>query len=582
MLYLYNTLNNTDFKSGRYVEFEEYLSENSVNVSKYSKEGGNIVYYPKFYRVRLLHQLSNGYLDLTKDIWTKFLATTRDTSTWFANTNFKYYCPSQYKGKLVSVLEIEDLYKFSLYGLPNIKLNLDNTYKFSLEMDVVPLNPTYKSQNGTITVPKIKFETWYNGQPDPDIKYEYTAYPYSTLKTYTLGEIVYTIIDNVRVYYRYKNATPGNNSTLTNIKYWEPYEYLTINNISASKKDSFINYRITPMLSTVGGTDIYEWSNKTIMDLPDEYINQYKIEGNRKITSEYDNVKFKRVDKNYNCDNTRGIKTYNEYILVNTKDEYLGADLKPSATPFIFLREGAISITTDSTIINSYTVTDRKPVLVFPAITSLSDNFVLDLFKIIEVEENSTKCVDITSRTISITFNIPMSVLTQVNLYQNNELVYTTSGITDSTIITDVNTIDPIVINVIRPGYRTIEEIIDPGSEYSVVLLAFIADVRFENLDTAYQMKWSCSEGLPVFSHSTIFYKLYTTNTNFNTEIVSQGLNIMESNIFQNSVTGTLQSADFIELGAVDLTGGVYLNCADGQCVIYQDVIFNKHVYWET
>jgi hypothetical protein len=68
-LYKYSVINTTDFKTGRYIVFNNSLAVHAENISQ-GVEG--IQFVPKFYKVKLYHQLNNGYLDLTQDIWSKY------------------------------------------------------------------------------------------------------------------------------------------------------------------------------------------------------------------------------------------------------------------------------------------------------------------------------------------------------------------------------------------------------------------------------------------------------------------------------------------------------------------------------
>jgi hypothetical protein len=73
-LYKKVIINDAFFKTTRYVKFEELFGEgtrDTSNISGYS-DPGVIQYNPLFYKVKLYHQMDNGYLDLTDNIWVKF------------------------------------------------------------------------------------------------------------------------------------------------------------------------------------------------------------------------------------------------------------------------------------------------------------------------------------------------------------------------------------------------------------------------------------------------------------------------------------------------------------------------------
>lgn len=585
MLYKYNTLNKENFKSGRYVEFEEYSGENTTNISRYIYEGLTIKYIPKFYKLKLLHQLNNGYLDLTYDVWSKFVVSSRSTPFWFSNSEFLYYCPSQYKGKLVTVLEIEDLYKFSLYNLPKIEPGTSiDTYKFSINVDAISQNPSdiltgiIKISNGVITIPELRLETWYNDPTVVDTKYEKTAFLYDPSAQYLIGDIVF---DDSRKYYR--NLHGVNTPNLSDTNNWEPYQYLTIDNIPLSKKDSLLNYRITPVLSLLGETTLYEGTTKTntIKDLPDEFINKYSIVGSIKITTEYDNIVFEKVKSNYTCDLTRGVKIYNEYILKNTSGLYLNNNLEVSDIPYIFLREGSTSQISNITpvVIGSYTLFNKKPELKRPVPISI-DEFVLELFEINDIEEQSPDCVLASDATLNINFNINMNPNTQVKLYQDDVLIYSINNVSTSGISPKIPINKATKIEVQRPGYKSIIETISAITEETTILLAFIADVFiYHPSDTTYQLSWKgYGVNLPTFTNNVVWYEvrlpigLYPAPITkiTNTSMRSDEFSILNGNVLEFVLT---------QPGIIDINATTYLNIKNsGTHVSYEGTIFTKYV----
>ena len=68
LLYQPTIINNENFKSARCITFESFSDLNTSNVSfDYFSEK-----VTKFYKVKLWHQLSNGFLDLTDDVINKY------------------------------------------------------------------------------------------------------------------------------------------------------------------------------------------------------------------------------------------------------------------------------------------------------------------------------------------------------------------------------------------------------------------------------------------------------------------------------------------------------------------------------
>ena len=68
LLYQPTIINNEFFKSSRYIKFSNFIDIDTSNVSYYYFTQDVI----KFYKVKLWHQLSNGFLDLTSDVVSKY------------------------------------------------------------------------------------------------------------------------------------------------------------------------------------------------------------------------------------------------------------------------------------------------------------------------------------------------------------------------------------------------------------------------------------------------------------------------------------------------------------------------------
>jgi hypothetical protein len=70
-LYKKVVVNSVDFKTSRFVTFENTIAPNTTNISRYDSQNGVASpdsYVPIFYKIKLYHQLHNGYLDLTDDV----------------------------------------------------------------------------------------------------------------------------------------------------------------------------------------------------------------------------------------------------------------------------------------------------------------------------------------------------------------------------------------------------------------------------------------------------------------------------------------------------------------------------------
>ena len=123
VLYKSTVINNGQFRAGNHITFsiKNPLLTDTSNISYYSFTNYiSSTYHPKIYKVRLLQQLSNGFIDLTDNVWLQYAnfkgypLNSDSVSFWFNDSNFKYYCPNNYKGKLAILVELEDLESFKL------------------------------------------------------------------------------------------------------------------------------------------------------------------------------------------------------------------------------------------------------------------------------------------------------------------------------------------------------------------------------------------------------------------------------------------------------------------------------------
>lgn len=166
-LYSPQIINNSNFRAGIYVKFSNLTTPIVDNISynaytydtitnEVTKDLADSV--RDIYKVRLLHQLSNGFIDLTDDVWesyAKYVYLTytneelnmgiNDIRFWFNDPNFKYYCPHNYKGKLALSVELESLDTFKV-APPAINYNVD-TENYELEFVI-----TYENQTSWNTI----------------------------------------------------------------------------------------------------------------------------------------------------------------------------------------------------------------------------------------------------------------------------------------------------------------------------------------------------------------------------------------------------------------------------------------------
>lgn len=111
-------INDTFFKSGRRIQFN--TDSENLNIDNVTTNLS-----PEFYIVKLLHQLDNGILDLTEDIWEQFIKhknTTGDSAThWLTSSTFFYYCPTRFKGKLLLQIIFDEPEYFRFSNSPKVE-----------------------------------------------------------------------------------------------------------------------------------------------------------------------------------------------------------------------------------------------------------------------------------------------------------------------------------------------------------------------------------------------------------------------------------------------------------------------------
>lgn len=117
-------LNDTLFKAGEYATFTS-VGLVSDNITRYTylnnlRTASDI----RIYNVKLYLQLTNGFIDLTTDVWNEFAQFKGGNITnqfWFNDPDFKYYCKSNFKGKLVLSIELEDIsFALNYYNVDQI------------------------------------------------------------------------------------------------------------------------------------------------------------------------------------------------------------------------------------------------------------------------------------------------------------------------------------------------------------------------------------------------------------------------------------------------------------------------------
>ena len=428
-LYRFKTINDAIFKSGRYVVFPD--SSNPLNVANLSRYNlGAVPQDKKFYKLKLYNQLNNGYLDLTLDIWDKYLAhePTNTEKYWFRDNTFRYYCPNQYKGKLALRLEIEDLDLFRIKGMTSVQ--------FVPEVDP---NPGYY-------ILKINVETKTSAS--------ISAQQYK-IKTRLEGEIEWSPEQIINL-----NVDDGDNV----------FSGIYSENINIDNSNKIIEYEIKP---------IFYFENTEIEEhlIPNEYVEKYTIRGKRIISTD---IEFIFSEETYECDNISFKKLVKKVSIKNLNDEYIDHYFNSSENKYIYILNTETA-DPDEVVIATYT----SDVNGYPIITPvISEGYVSDInnmFSSFPINRFNTSCQ---TTTITFNFNIPFDTcsLTVMSVKQGsvNQLISPTFLQTQGkpmngfTIEVQPGFLTEIIIS--RPGFELINDsFIISGSV--IKNYAFIANV---------------------------------------------------------------------------------------------------------
>ena len=360
-LYSPKIMNNDIFKSGRYVTFvSDPTFIDSTKTGWISHIDSTGKYAPRLYKVKLWHQLSNGLIDLTEDVMTKYkLFRSKSPSGkslfWFNQSNFAYFCPNQYKGKLALSMEIEPLVSFKLYEFPTLTFD-GNQYNFIIKV---------KGDSGTNTT--LKFS----------------------------GMSIKLIVDDIVK----QEIGMLDSGSITYDQYTDVYTATLFMPNNDTYKNKIVRYEIIPSLVIVDPFDEiptpYE-KNDYIESFPIEFRNNYIITGERFVTSEASTIVFDLVDGI--CNNETGIHTYQAAIIKNLSGQNLDSELNPTESTYAFVLDGFI---TSYNIIGKYTISvNGKPTVMTDPLPSVSED-IIQVFQDEIVSFESASCKQVTATIIT-------------------------------------------------------------------------------------------------------------------------------------------------------------------------------------
>ena len=565
-LYNFRTINNEFFKTGRYVSFigtELNGATGTENISRYTVSGQNQVWDPKFYIIKLYHQLNNGYLDLTDDIWEKYkthVGVTLQDLFWFEpDPTFMYYCPNQYKGKLAMSIEIQEIETFQLYGIPTIRF-VDQT-------DPTP---------DTFTL-EIKVEAVGNAVID---------------------------INNVIVTTTIEGNAPVTHAVTPVVS--EAGTYIAtfiLENIAITNQDKIIEYEIIPEFSYDGGV-INSF-------LPKQYTDKYIITGKRVISSEYD---FKFIDVETECDYVNYVKTSNVVRLADINGANIDVYLASSASQYVYLRVGEV-LPVGAIKIAEYTVgSTGYPVIAVSPAPIAGSSTVNSFFTTYKVQQYSDDC---SGATFTASFNMDMDLcsLTYIKVTQKGVTTTITPAILDGQAkpLNDVEfTIIPnyqVIVEIFRAGFEVINDSFYPSGDVSRKY-AFIANVvpKYElsgisGTPYAHYLFWEAERGTIQGSFNYLYYKNGETPNGYVSlamakekpagycNYISAKRNVT-NNVFVTGDTMTIENPDLLTEAYVNIPNNIYygskparmyscgVDCLDDPGVGYTDVdiIFRRSI----
>lgn len=307
---LYKTfvINESNFKSGRYIKFNTVASDFN-NVSNQDND--------KIYLIKLYHKLDNGFLDLTDDVWERFLKHKVDTgdtaSHWLLSTTFQYFCPSQFKGNLaIQTLINEDGFDFKLSKTPVVS-----------DYERQPTdNPQVNYSH------EIKFNLEWNSSNNIDLQDE-NKY-------------------NIKIKDFNDNTLFSSNYQSNEIRILIPF--------NGNEIYDGIRYEIQPLVKLKQSST---WLDATVNELPEEFINKYLISGVHLLAERYNDIFFTKEDDR--CIGN-GEKAYYVWVMSN-RNGRIDYNLEPTDIKYVFIHENALL---DETMypLGRFRIVNNKPILI--------------------------------------------------------------------------------------------------------------------------------------------------------------------------------------------------------------------------
>lgn len=284
ILYKSFIINNDYFKTGRYITFN-IIDDINLDISNVQTKTKTGIDDTKLYIIKLYLQLDNGVIDLTDDVWTKFMyyknQNPDDTAThWLLSPGFEYYCPYSYNGRL----SVKTVMSEPTVELTKTRVTENDSGLYSLSFDV-DINDTR-----ALSVYKCVLKYWYKSRE--------TIYHQEKLVGGDDPERLDQGINSFVI-----ESIPG--------------------------KEEILYYEIKPYFKYKD--DVLDWE-----DFPLEFQQLYMIKGTVMLADKFKDVGFSSGD--YDCISSRGIRKVKELILEGSDGflnplnlEYISEGDKPYA-----------------------------------------------------------------------------------------------------------------------------------------------------------------------------------------------------------------------------------------------------------
>lgn len=133
-------LNDRLFTAGTYLNLiGQSYNDSHRYLSTYRIVNNKLTKITRFFNLKLLQQLDNGVIDLTEDIWYKFLILYASVInnpnnvdlSWINVVPFNYYCPNNFKGKIAISVDIEPLEVFNINSAKIVESAGNRTFNIS-------------------------------------------------------------------------------------------------------------------------------------------------------------------------------------------------------------------------------------------------------------------------------------------------------------------------------------------------------------------------------------------------------------------------------------------------------------------